>query len=79
MNIVIRNDRYETILKLHCEKNGSLTIEPVPSKRKAYMSDIFADNNGEVTYKVEVSMPEEVIEQISTDDLLREIRRRMVL
>ena len=42
------------------------------------MSDIFADSNGEVTYKVEVSIPEEIIEQISTDDLLREVRRRMV-
>lgn len=78
MNIVIRNDRYETILKLHCEKNGTLTIEPVPSGKKAYMIDIFADSNGEVTYKIEVSMPEEIIEQISTDDLLREVRKRMV-
>lgn len=78
MNIVIRNDRYETILKLHCEKNGTLTIEPVPSERKAYMIDIFVDSNGEVTYKIELSMPEEAIEQISTDDLLREVRRRMV-
>lgn len=60
-------------------ENGSLTIEPVPSKRKAYMSDIFADSNGEFTYKVEVSMPEEVIELISTDDLLREVRRRMIV
>lgn len=77
MNIVIRNDRYETILKLHCEKNGTLTIKPVPSERKAYMIDIFADSNGEVTYKIEVSMPEEIIEQISTDDLLREVRKRM--
>ena len=78
MNITVRNDRYETILKPHCEKNGTLTIESVPSERKAYMIEIFADNNGEVTYKVEVSMPEEIIEQISTDDLLREVRRRMV-
>lgn len=78
MNIVIRNDRYETILKLYCEKNDTLTIKPVPSEREAYMIDIFADSNGEVTYKVEVSMPEEIIEQISTDDLLREVRRRMV-
>lgn len=78
MNIVIRNDRYETILKLHYEKNGTLTIKPVPSEREVYMIDIFADSNGEVTYKVEVSMPEEIIEQISTDDLLREVRRRMV-
>ena len=78
MNIIIRNDRYETILKLHCEKNGTLTIEPVTSERKAYMIDIFADNNGEVTYKIELSMTEEILEQISTDDLLREVRRRMV-
>lgn len=41
------------------------------------MIDIFADSNGEVTYKIELSMPEEAIEQISTDDLLREVRRRM--
>ena len=50
MNIVIRNDRYETILKLHCEKNGTLTIKPVPSEREAYMIDIFTDSNGEVAF-----------------------------
>lgn len=79
MQISIRNDRYETILLLHIDENEKLIVETVPSRRKAYVSEKYRDGNGEMCYKVTINIAEELVEQISNDALLNELRRRMVI
>ena len=74
MEISIRNDRCETILLLHSDENEKLTIQTVPSRRKAYVSEKYKDS-----YQVTVNIAEELVEQISNDALLNELRRRMVI
>nr|WP_297935691.1 hypothetical protein [uncultured Lachnoclostridium sp.] len=79
MEISIRNDRCETILLLHSDENEKLTIQTVPSRRKAYVSEKYKDSDGEMCYQVTVNIAEELVEQISNDALLNELRRRMVI
>ena len=79
MNIEIKNDKYGTILKIHYEKNGAFIMEPVSSRVEAYVSSVFDDDNGEATFRIDMSIQEKAIEQISINDLLKEVRRRMIL
>ena len=79
MQISIRNDRCETILLLQSDENEKLTIQTVPSRRKAYISKKYKDSDGEMCYQVTVNIAEEFVEQISNDALLNELRRRMVI
>ena len=77
MQITIRNDKYETILRLHTDEKQNLTIETVPSRRKAKISEVYRDGD-DICYQIDVSVPEEIVQQISNDVLLNELRRRMV-
>lgn len=78
MQISIRNDKYETILQLHTDENQNLTIQTVPSRRKARISEVYKDGK-DMCYQIDINIPEELVEQISNDALLNELRRRMVI
>lgn len=78
MKIKIKNDRNELITSLQA-KNSRLKIFQVPSNRTSWISDICTEQNGELCYTVKTCFKEEIIEQLSNDDLLNELKRRMVI
>lgn len=78
MYIEVKNERNETILYLHI-KNNKVDIVNVVSKRNSWVSDIWEDSNQEVCYEIITKVPEELVEQISNDALLDELRSRMVI
>jgi hypothetical protein len=78
MKIKIKNDRNEVIALLQA-KDSELTIFQVPSKRTSWISDVYTDQDGELCYTVETCFKEEIVEQLSNDDLLNELKKRMVV
>lgn len=78
MKIKIKNDRNEVIELLQA-KDSELTIFQVPSKRTSWISDVYTDQDGELCYTVETCFKEEIVEQLSNDDLLNELKKRMVI
>ena len=78
MYIEVKNERNETILYLHV-KNNKVDIVNIISKRKSWVSDIWEDSNQEICYEIITKVPEELVEQISNDALLDELRSRMVV
>lgn len=60
-------------------KDSELTIFQVPSKRTSWISDVYTDQDGELCYTVETCFKEEIVEQLSNDDLLNELKKRMVV
>lgn len=78
MKIKIKNDRNEVIALLQAKDSG-LTIFQVPSKRTSWISDVYTDQDGELCYTVETCFKEEIVEQLSNDDLLNELKKRMVI
>lgn len=78
MKIKIKNDRNEVIALLQA-KDSELTIFQVPSKRTSWISDVYTDQDGELCYTVETCFKEEIVEQLSNDDLLSELKKRMVI
>ena len=78
MKIKIKNDRNEVIALLQA-KDSELTIFQVPSKRTAWISDVYTDQDGELCYTVETCFKEEIVEQLSNDDLLNELKKRIVV
>ena len=75
MKIKIKNDRNEVIALLQA-KDSELTIFQVPSKRTSWISDVYTDQDGELCYTVETCFKEEIVEQLSNDDLLNELKLR---
>ena len=43
------------------------------------ISDVYTDQYGELCYTVETCFKEEIVEQLSNDDLLNELKKRMVI
>lgn len=43
------------------------------------ISDVYTDQDGELCYTVETCFKEEIVEQLSNDDLLNELKKRMVI
>ena len=78
MKIKIKNDRNEVIALLQA-KDSELTIFQVPSKRTSWISDVYPDQDGELCYTVETCFKEEIVQQLSNDDLLNELKKRMVV
>lgn len=78
MKIKIKNDRNEVIALLQA-KDSELTIFQVPSKRTSWIGDVYTDQDGELCYTVETCFKEEIVEQLSNDDLLSELKKRMVI
>ena len=78
MKIKIKNDRNEVIALLQA-KDSELTIFQVPSKRTSWINDVYTDQDGELCYTVETCFKEEIVEQLSNDDLLNELKKRMVI
>lgn len=78
MKIKIKNDRNEVIALLQA-KDSELTIFQVPSERTSWISDVYTDQDGELCYTVETCFKEEIVEQLSNDDLLNELKKRMVI
>lgn len=77
MYIEVKNERNETILYLHV-KNNKVDIVNIISKRKSWVNNIWEDSNQEICYEIITEVPEELVEQISNDALLDELRSRMV-
>lgn len=78
MYIEVKNERNETILYLHV-KNNKVDIVNIISKRKSWVNNIWEDSNQEICYEIITKVPEELVEQISNDALLDELRSRMVI
>lgn len=78
MKIKIKSDRNEVIVLLQA-KDSELTIFQVPSKRTSWISDVYTDQDGELCDTVETCFKEEIVEQLSNDDLLNELKKRMVI
>lgn len=78
MKIKIKSDRNEVIVLLQA-KDSELIIFQVPSKRTSWISDVYTDQDGELCYTVETCFKEEIVEQLSNDDLLNELKKRMVI
>lgn len=78
MKIKIKSDRNKVIVLLQA-KDSELTIFQVPSKRTSWISDVYTDQDGELCYTVETCFKEEIVEQLSNDDLLNELKKRMVI
>ena len=78
MKIKIKSDRNDVIVLLQA-KDSELTIFQVPSKRTSWISDVYTDQDGELCYTVETCFKEEIVEQLSNDDLLNELKKRMVI
>lgn len=55
----------------------------MPSKRtswiRSWISNVYTDQEGELCYTVETCFKEKIIEQLSNEDLLNELKRRMVI
>lgn len=77
MYIEVKNERNETILYLHV-KNNKVDIVNIISKRKSWVNNIWENSNQEICYEIITEVPEELVEQISNDALLDELRSRMV-
>ena len=78
MKINIKSDRNEVITSLQVQE-CELTIFKVPSKRTSWISNVYTDQEGELCYTVETCFKEEIIEQLSNEDLLNELKKRMVV
>ena len=82
MKIKIKIDRNEVITSLQV-KDCELTIFQVPSKRtswiRSWISNVYTDQDGELCYTVETCFKEKIIEQLSNENLLNELKRRMVI
>lgn len=82
MKIKIKSDRNEVITSLQV-KDCELTIFQVPSKRtswiRLWISNVYTDQDGELCYTAETCFKEKIIEQLSNEDLLNELKRRMVI
>ena len=78
MTINIKSDRNDVITSLQA-KDCELTIFQVPSKRTSWISNVYTDKNGELCYTVETCFKEEIVEQLSNNDLLNELKKRMVV
>lgn len=78
MYIEVKNERNETILSLHI-KNNKVDIVNVISKIKSWVSNVWEDSNQEICYEIITKVPEELVEQISNDALLDELRSRMMV
>lgn len=77
MYIEVKNEQNETILYLHV-KNNKVDIVNIISKRKSWVNNIWENSNQEICYEIITEVPEELVEQISNDALLDELRSRMV-
>ena len=78
MKINIKSDRNDVITSLQV-KDCELTIFQVPSKRTSWIGNVSTDQDGELCYTDETCFKEAIIEQLSNDDLLNELRKRMVV
>ena len=78
MKINIKSDRNEVITSLQVQER-ELTIFQVPSKRTSWISNVYTDHDGELCYAVETCFKEKIIEQLSNEDLLNELKKRMVV
>lgn len=78
MYIEVKNERNEIILCLHV-KNNKVDIVNIISKRKSWVNNIWEYSNQEICYEIITKVPEELVEQISNDVLLDELRSRMMV
>lgn len=73
MTINIRNDRGQSIAFIKVE-DGHVVEE---SLRGCYVSDIDCNNDGSCHYRLDINPPQELVEGLSNETLLDEIRNRM--
>lgn len=76
MYIEVKNERNETLLALRIN-NNQIDIIDILSKRKSWVSNVWEDFSQELCYEITTKVPEELVEQISNDTLLDELRSRM--
>lgn len=75
MVIKVRNDRGRIVLRLKIA-NDEIVGE---SLEGCYISDIDRDIDNEIIYRLDVAVPENLVEELSNQTLLDEISHRMIL
>lgn len=73
MTINIRNDRGITIA--HIEVKDGFVVEE--SLKDCYISDIDGNDDGTIRYRIDICPPQKLVESLSNETLLEEVRTRM--
>ena len=73
MTINIRNDRSITIA--HIEVKDGFIVEE--NLKDCYISDIDSNDDGSICYRIDICPPQKLVESLSNETLLDEVRSRM--
>ena len=75
MTIAIRSDRGQIIAQIEI-KDGFIVEENL---KGCFVSDIDGNEDGSIHYRLDVNPPQELVESLSNETLLEEIRNRMCI
>lgn len=75
MTIAIRNDRGQIIAQIEV-KDGFIVEENL---KGCFVSDIDGNADGSIHYRLDINPPQELIESLSNETLLDEVRSRMYI